>query len=658
MANWPPFTIERAATRTEHYSMSFAGKVWRLLVGIKDALALAFLMLFFGLLFALLSARPSTDAVRDGALLLELDGTVVEEVAPIDPFTLLLSSAAPTREYAARDLVEAIDAAAGDDRIKVVALDLTTFLGGGQVHLREIGEALDRVRAADKPVLAYAVGYFDDSLLLAAHASEVWVDPMGGAAIAGPGGERLYYADLLDRLRINARVYRVGTYKSAVEPYILNEMSPEARENAAALYGALWSEWQEDVQRARPKANLALATQDIGSWLAASEGDLARATLSAGLADRAGTRVEWGERIAEIAGKDEWDETPGAFTHTKLDPWLAEVEDIGPAIGSFGAGAKPIGVITIAGPISDGDAGPGEAGAERIVRLLDDALNDDLAALVIRIDSPGGTVTGSEAIRRAVLRHKAQGTPVAVSMANVAASGGYWIATAGDRIFAEPSTATGSIGIFGVIPTFEDTLAGWGVTSDGVRTTPLSGQPNLFAGFTEELDAILQANVTSGYERFITLVAQSRGISRERANALAQGRVWDGGSARQLGLVDQFGDLDAALAWAASRAEVDEGAWHPVFLGEGEASFAPLLMALAGDQQAPAAGGDMFALVARNQSGQAAQALTDLQGLLEVRGAQAHCLECPATGAALAPSAAQGGLGGALRTLLAALLPH
>jgi len=530
--------------------MSFAGKVWRLLVGIKDALSLLFLLLFFGTLFAVLSMRPSADAVREGALLLALDGTVVEEVAPIDPLNLLLSSAAPTREYAARDLVRAIDDAAGDERIKLVALDMTTFLGGGQVHMQAIGEALDRFRATGKPVLAYAVAYSDDSVLLASHASEVWVDPMGGAALTGPGGQRLYYAGLLERLKVNARVYRVGTYKSAVEPYLLSGMSPEARENAQALYGALWGQWQEEVKAARPQADIARATQDIVPWLAANGGDTARAALSAGLADKAGTRVEWGERVAELAGADKFDPAPGAFAHTALDTWLLETRP-GTPMRSLGGGAGTIGVITIAGEISDGSAGPGEAGAERIVRLLDDALGDNLAALVVRVDSPGGTVTGSEAIRRAILRHKARGIPIAVSMANVAASGGYWVSTPADRIFAEPSTATGSIGIFGVVPTFEDALAEWGVTSDGVQTTPLSGQPDLFAGLTPEADAILQATVASGYERFLGLVAQSRGISRERADALGQGRVWDGGSARQLGLVDQFGGLDAALEWAA-----------------------------------------------------------------------------------------------------------
>ena len=215
--------------------MSFAGKVWRLLVGIKDALALLFLLLFFMGLYAVLTARPSPGQVRGGALLLNLDGTVVEEASQPDPLQVLLSQEMPTREYQARDLVRAIDAAATDDRIRAVVLDLSRFLGGGQVHLAEIGAAMDRARAAKKPVLTFASAYVDDGMMLAAHASEVWVDPLGGAVVAGPGGDRLYYAGLLDRLKVNAHIFRVGTYKSAIEPYMRGDMSPEARADASAL---------------------------------------------------------------------------------------------------------------------------------------------------------------------------------------------------------------------------------------------------------------------------------------------------------------------------------------------------------------------------------------------------------------------------------------
>ncbi|MBO9519537.1 MAG: signal peptide peptidase SppA [Porphyrobacter sp.] len=615
--------------------MSFAGKVWRLLVGIKDALALLFLLLFFAGLFAILNSRPSPGVVREGALLLDLDGAVVEEVSPIDPLTLLLSSAVPTQEFAARDVVRAIDEAAKDKRIKAIALDMSTFLGGGHVHMQEIGEALDRFRATKKPVLAYAVAYSDDSMMLAAHASEVWVDPMGGAAITGPGGERLYYAGLLDRLKVNAHVFRVGTYKSAVEPYILGGMSPEARENYEQLYGSLWQEWQANVRQARPQANVRLATTDVPAWLTASNGDLAAAAVAAGLVDRTGTRTEWGERVAQIVGEDDWDDTPGAFANTDFEAWHASIEPKTP-------GAR-IGVITIAGEISDGMAGPGEAGAERIVELLDDALDDDLKALVVRVDSPGGTVTGSEAIRRAILRHKARNIPIVVSMGNVAASGGYWVSTPANRIFAEPETITGSIGIFGVLPTFEDALGQFGVTTDGVRTTGLSGQPDLFAGLTPEAEAVLQATVESGYQRFLTLVAESRNITRERADELGQGRVWDGGSAKQLGLVDQFGDLDAAIEWAAKQAQLKKGDWHAEYLGRDVDPFASVFERLMQVERGEARGSDMFAFFARNDRQLGARVISDLQGLLEVRGAQARCLECPAPEAPLRRVTLDGG---------------
>ncbi|RKF21058.1 signal peptide peptidase SppA [Altericroceibacterium spongiae] len=604
--------------------MAFAGKVWRLLVGIKDALALLFLLLFFALLFAALSARPSPASVHDGALLLDLDGRVVEEPALIDPLNALLSSAAPVHEYAARDIVRAIDTAAGDDRIKAIALDLSKFTGGGQVHMQSIGAALDRFRQTKKPVLAYAVAYTDDSLMLAAHASEVWVDPMGGAVISGPGGQRLYYGALLDKLKIHARVYRVGTYKSAVEPYMRSDMSPAARENAQALYGALWEEWQANVKQARAKADIGMATGNIDQWLTASKGNLAQAALAAGLADRTGTKVEWGKRIAQVAGDDRWGKTPGSFAHTDLDTWLSA--------NPVSTKGKPIGVITIAGEISDGEAGPGSAGGERISRLLDEALDKDLAGLVIRVDSPGGTVTGAEAIRRAILRQKARNIPIAVSMGNVAASGGYWVSTPADRIFAEPETITGSIGIFGVIPTFEDALAEWGVTTDGVRTTPLSGQPDLFAGFTPETETMIQSTIEDGYDRFLTLVAQSRGKTKAQIDEIAQGRVWDGGSARQLGLVDEFGDMHAALAWVAKQAKLKDGDWHPLYLKESIDPYTEILQQLLSRESEKASTGstDMVGLFAGREERLTGQVMADLDNLLSVRGMQARCLECAA----------------------------
>lgn len=604
--------------------MGFARKVWRLLVGIKDGLSLVFLLLFFSALFAILSARPNPGVVREGTLLLKLDGSIVEEAAPIDPISALLSGTVPTREYAARDLVRAIDEAAGDERIEAIALDLTTFLGGGAVNVSEVAQALDRFSTAGKPVYTYAVAYSDDAMMLAAQADEVWVDPMGGVAITGPGGQNLYFGGLLDRYNVTANVFRVGTYKSAVEPWTETGMSDPARENATQLVSTIWQEWQAKVRAARPQANIALATGDIAAWLAAADNNLAKAAMDAGLADRIGTRAEWGERIASEHGEDRWSSEPGAFAATEFDPWIAEL-DSGIDLGD----GKKIGVVTVAGEISDGDAGPGSAGAARIARLLDQALDDDLAALVVRIDSPGGTVTGSETIRRAILRHREAGIPVAVSMGNYAASGGYWISTPAQRVFAEPETITGSIGVFGVFPSFEGLLADYGVTSDGVQTTGLSGQPDLITGLTPEAEAVLQASVESSYARFIALVSQARGMTPARADELGQGRVWDGGAARQLGLVDQFGDLDAAIAWAAQQADLAEGDYVVDYLGDDESMYNSLLARMLAPDEAESGGSsDVAALFARRESAQMARALADFDRMMASEGLQARCMEC------------------------------
>lgn len=603
--------------------MSFAGKVWRLLVGIKDALALLFLLLFFMGLYAVLTTRPSPGQVHGGALLLDLDGSVVEEASQTDPLQVLLSQEMPAGEFQARDLVRAIDAAATDDRIKAVVLDLSRFLGGGQVHLSEIGAALDRVRAAKKPVLAFANAYVDDGMMLAAHASEVWVDPLGGAVVAGPGGDRLYYGGLLERLKVKAHVFRVGTYKAAVEPFLGGGMSPEAREDAGALYSALWEEWKADVKKARPAANLALVSGQPVEWLAAAKGNAALAARQAGLVDKIGDRVAFGQRVARIVGPDEWDSVPGGFAHTDLAPWLAANKP--------GKQGKAIGVVTIAGEIVDGDEGPGKAGGDRIAGLLDDALDDDLAGLVVRVDSPGGSVMASEEIRRAILRHKARKIPIAVSMGNVAASGGYWVSTPAQRIFAEPETITGSIGIFAVVPTFENALGQWGVTTDGVKTTPLSGQPDLAAGLTPETETMIQSVIENGYARFLSLVAKSRGKSPAEIDRIAQGRVWAGGPARQAGLVDQFGGLDDALAWTAQQAGLKDSEWHAKFLGSKTDAYHSLLQALMGSGEAggKASANDLVALLTARQAGLTQRLSADLDRLLTTRGAEAYCLSCP-----------------------------
>lgn len=600
--------------------MIFARKVWKLLVALKDGLALLFLLVFFLALYAALTARPYVASVQPGALVLDLNGVIVEETSEIDPLSLLLASEAPLREYRSRDLVRALRLAADDDRVKAVVLDLSGFVGGGFVHLQDIGDALDMVRAAKKPVLTYATAYIDDGIFLAAHSTEAWVDPMGGAFVTGPGGNNLYFGRLLEKLKITANVYRVGTFKSAVEPYILNEPSDAARQAYEALYGAVWEEWKADVTKARPGARIdTIATNPVG-WFAAANGDAAEAALSAGLIDRIGSKTEFGARVAELVGKSPSSTALGSYASTDFDTWLGAHPIDKPG--------RPVGVITIAGEIVDGDAGPGVAGGDRITRLLDEAAHRNFAALVVRVDSPGGSIVASEQIRRAIQRYKDAGVPVVVSMGNMAASGGYWVSTPASRIFAEPGTITGSIGVFAILPTFDRALADFGVTGAGVKTTPLSGQPDVVFGLAPEVSAMLQANVENSYGEFVGLVSRSRGKSPEAVDAFAQGRPWAGGAARQLGLVDQFGSLDDALAYAAGLADLEAGSWHPEFLGGGENAFGQIMRSMTrrsqGDRNL-----DLAAIAAQRQSLMIERALHQAEWLLAGRGAQALCLECP-----------------------------
>lgn len=603
--------------------MKFARSVWKILVAIKDGLVLLLLLLFFGGLYALLTLRPAPASVQPGALYIALDGPVVEERARVRP-SQLLSGGGPMKAVQERDLVRGIEAAAADERIKAVVLDLDGFGGGSQVAMTRIGEAMDKVRAVKKPVLVRAGLYTDDGVQLAAHASEAWVDPLGGALVAGPGGTNLYFKALLDRLKIKAHVFKVGTYKSAVEPYTRENASPESKEALGAVYAALWEAWQADVKKARPKADIKLVTGDPVKWVAASGGDAAKAAVAAGLVDRIGDKFAFEARVAEIVGKNDAGPDEVVFKGTALAAYL---KDRAPS-----SEGKAIAVVTVAGEIVDGDAGPGTAGGDRIADLVDKAAaSGDYAALVVRVDSPGGSVTGAERIRAAIARMKAKKLPVAVSMAGLAASGGYWVSTPADRVFAEPATITGSIGIFAIIPSFEEALGRIGIGTDGVRTTPLSGQPDVLGGFSPTAEAVIQQQIDSGYARFVGLVAAARHKSPADIDRIAQGRIWDGGTARQIGLVDEFGGIDAALAWAGKAAGAK--AWHPVYLGEEDDTFGTLLSQLADSESeagsARMAGGQDFAgLAAQRQGALAAQLAGDLARLLGGTGAQVYCLEC------------------------------
>lgn len=605
--------------------MKLVRGAWKILVGIKDGLVLLFMLVFFGALFALLSAKPNAGTIRDGALVLKLDGPIVEQ--PANPTALgAAQGASPDREFRLRDLVRAIDTAKDDARVKVLVLDLDSYGGGYPAAVAEVSNAIARFKASNKKVLAYATAYTDGSYLLASNANEIWVNPMGGTLFAGSGGNQLYYKGLIDKLGVNVHVYRVGKFKSYVEPYTRSDQSPEAKEAATALYTSIFGQWKDLIHKARPKAQIDQFLTNPDQAVTATAGDIAKANLAAGLVDKLGDRVAFGRHVAELAGEGPR-KVAGSYATIKYADWVAA--------NPMPTRGDKIGIVTVAGDIVDGKAGAGTAGGDTIAKAVLDALaRKELKALVVRVDSPGGSALASETIRLAVLEAKKQNLPIVVSMGGLAASGGYWVATAGDVIFAEPNTITGSIGIFGIIPTFENSLSKLGVTADGVKTTPLSGQPDIYGGTNPQVDAILQSSIEHGYAQFIARVAAARKMTPQRVDEIGQGRVWDGGTARQIGLVDRFGTLDDAVAEAAKRAGLDPKNVARIYLEKKPSWLATLLGGWNNDDDSTdtASARDIFAVIAADRQDVLARALGDARRLATVSSVQARCLECAGFG--------------------------
>ena len=599
--------------------MKFVRAIWKLLVGIKDALVLLLMLFFFGFLYAGLSAKPAP--VGEGVLDLNLNGSVVEQ--PERRQWTDVAGGGRLHQYRLRDLIGALDAAKDDSRVKVVALDLDGFTGGGQTAMGDLAEAVRRVRASGKPVLAYSTGYTNDSYQVAAAASEIWLNPLGAVLITGPGGSNLYYKGLLDKLGVTANVYRVGTYKAAVEPFIRNDMSPEAKQNYLALDQAELESWKADVLKARPNAKIDLFLQNMNGAVAAAGGDMAKAALAAGFVDKIGEKQQFDARLAQLGGEKRSE--PGGYSRIRLSSYIADTVPEAPK--------GPIGVVTIAGTIVDGNVGPGSAGGDTIAKEIEAGVHaKGIKALVVRVDSPGGSVLASERIRQALLDAKASKVPVVVSMGSVAASGGYWVATPADYIYAEPSTITGSIGVFGVIPSFQGTLQKLGIGADGVKSTPLAGEPDLLKGPSPEASQLIQTGVNAMYARFLSIVAQARHKTPQQVDQIAQGRVWDGGSAHQLGLVDAFGGMPEAIGKAAQLAGL--GDERRVRYLEPAPSFRDeLIDTLASENEEDrdtAAPQDAFAMLAGQPQRQLVTAIAEVGSILSGPSIQARCMECPA----------------------------
>jgi protease-4 len=377
--------------------------------------------------------------------------------------------------------------------------------------------------------------------------------------------------------------------------------------------------WRQSVKQARPKANIDLFLKNMQGAVDAAGGDMAKAALDGGLVDKLGDRRDFEARLADLGGKS--DKTPGGYNRIRLASYISDRVDEHPT--------GPIGVVTIAGMIVDGKASAGTAGGDTIAQQIEDGIREkNVKALVVRVDSPGGSVLASERIRQALVEAKERHIPVVVSMGSVAASGGYWVSTPADFIYAEPSTITGSIGVFGVIPSFQGTLAKLGVGADGIKTTPLAGEPDVLKGPSPEASQLIQSGIESTYRRFLGIVGASRHKSPADVDKIAQGRVWDGGTARQLGLVDGFGGMSDAIAKAAQLAKL--GDERGVRYLEPPKKFGDeLLESFADRSDDSTSSEDAFAVFVAPQQRQLAGAMAELRSILDGPAIQARCLECP-----------------------------
>ena len=519
-----------------------------------------------------------------GALVLAPQGVLVEQVQ-LDPLQRMLDglSGAPMTETAIRDLVKAIEKAGSDDRVAVLVLDLADFTGGGLAKLQAVARALQTFRESGKPVLVHAPRYDQAAYYLASQADEVYLHPMGEVLIEGYAHYPLYFRSLIEKLKLDVHVFRVGRFKSAVEPLLRDDMSPQARQAAAGWLEDIWASYREGVSAARaltPAAIQAYA-DDLPALLRTTAGDAASLALEQGLVDGLMSREQFLDHVGQRTGMDEQG-LPRGMTHREYlrGVGAAAPQPLGPA---------EIGVLVVAGTLIEGEPRPGmvsgEAMAERIRRIR---LDDSVQALVLRIDSPGGSAYAAEQIRQELALLREAGKPVVVSMSGLAASGGYWIALAADQILASPATLTGSIGVFGVIPTLQQTLAEVGIYSDGIGTTTLAGGLQLSRDLSPAVADVVQQRVERIYQDFIGKVAEARGMDLASVDELAQGRVWSGEDALARGLVDALGDLPEAIVVAAELADLPAG-WDYRYLLP-EISFAEfLLLRAGGGALAPAA---------------------------------------------------------------------
>lgn len=527
------------------------GVLWRGLDATRRfVLNLFFLLIVILLLVAIFSGGAKPLAAKT-SLVLELRGDLAEQNTGSFSDTLVGSIGGETRRtIQLRDLLTVLNAAAKDDNISSVVLLLDEMDGGGLAQLREVGAAIDRVKAAGKRVVAWGGMYDQKRYLLASHANEVYVHPMGMVMIEGFGRHRNYYRDALDKLGVTVNLIKVGTYKSAAEPYISNAPSQAALEADTYLYGDLWNNYTAQVEKNRKLAagSIARGIDQLPQLMDAAGGSAAQVALNQKLVDGIKTKDEV---RAMMIKRGAFDESIDSFRQVSFNDYLGRNPQ--PVLGDA------VGVIVAEGEITDGQGGPGVIGGVSTANQIRRAREDDaIKALVLRVDSPGGSAYGSELIRRELELTRAAGKPVVVSMGNVAASGGYWISMAADEVIADPATITGSIGVFAILPTADKVADKLGVRTGGYTTTWLADAYNPLRPMDPRFTQLIQSSINNVYKQFTTKAAVARKTSAAKIDEVGQGRVWTGAQAKERGLVDTLGSYGDALRSAAKRAKLGD----------------------------------------------------------------------------------------------------
>ena len=534
-------------------ALSVIKSIWKIINLIREIfLNLVFLiiilLIFSGI--ALIKEVNKQDVIpQSGTLIMDLEGVVVDNSLYSDEIyeiqdKIYGKKVNLSRENSLFDLVQKISQATSDPNIKSLVLKLDNFVGADMSSLQYIGKYLTKFKAANKPIYAIGSNFNQSQYYLASYANKIYLTPLGAVNVFGLSANNLYYKTLLENLKVNTHVFRVGTYKSAIEPFIRDNMSEEARSNTSRWLNLMWNNYLGDISQERKKApsQLVPLPENMLSELKAANGNMAQYALANGLIDTIATNQEF---ELEINIKN----------RVSIYDYQLK-EKVMPA-----SKEPKIAVVFVNGTITNGENSSNVAGSQDIVeqlRKIRKNLNkNNIQAVILRVNSPGGSVDASEAIRNELEALRSYQIPVVVSMGGMAASGGYWISTASDYIVASPNTITGSIGIFGIVPTIENSLSHIGVYNDGVSTSPLANR-SLTQNLSSEMNQFIQMNIDNGYHTFISLVAKARNMTTEQVDNIAQGQVWLGSEGSKNGLVDKLGDFDDAIEMAATLANISD----------------------------------------------------------------------------------------------------